>query len=156
LLSPGHVLDDFRCGEDALDAWLRNRALRNQSDRSSRTWVVSVGGRVVAYYTSSAAAVLRSSATKRAARNQPDPLPAVLLARLAVDERHQGQGLAAALVKHFVTKALEVSEIIGVRVLLVHAKDDDAATFYARFGFEPSPIDSLTMMLLVKDAAASW
>ncbi len=92
---------------------------------------------------------------QRAARNQPDPLPAVLLGRLAVDRRYQGHGLGGALLKHFIVKSIEVAELIGVRVVLVHAKDSVAAAFYARFGFEPSPIDDLTMMLLVKDIAAS-
>ncbi len=117
--------------------------------------MVSVDGRVVAYYASSAAVVLRVDATKRAVSNQPDPLPAVLLGRLAVDRRYQGQGLGAALLKHFIMKSIEVAELIGVRVVLVHAKDSAAAAFYARFGFEPSPIDGFTMMLLVKDIAAS-
>jgi predicted N-acetyltransferase YhbS len=93
-------------------------------------------------------------ATKRAGRNQPDPLPAVLLARLAVDAAYQGRGLGAALLKHFVEKSLEVAELTGVRVMLVHAKDAAAAAFYSYFEFEPSPIDELTMMLLVKDALA--
>lgn len=155
LLAADHVLEGFECGDEALDAWLIDRARRNQLDRSSRTWVVSVEGRVVAYYASSAAVVLRVEATKRAARNQPDPLPAVLLGRLAVDRRYQGDGLGAALLKHFIMKSIEVAELIGVRLVLVHAKDSRAAAFYARFGFEPSPIDELTMMLLVKDIAAS-
>ena len=155
LLTADHALEGFECGDEALDRWLVDRARRNQLDRSSRTWVVSVDGRVVAYYTSSAAVVLRVDATKRAARNQPGPLPAVLLGRLAVDRRHQGLGLGAALLKHFIVKSIEVAELIGVRVVLVHAKDPAAAAFYDRFGFEPSPIDGLTMMLLVKDIAAS-
>jgi predicted N-acetyltransferase YhbS len=155
LLTVDHVVEGFECGDESLDAWLIDRALRNQADRSSRTWVVSDGGRVVAYYASSAAVVLRIEATKRAARNQPDPLPAVLLGRLAVDRRYQGRGLGGALLKHFIVKSIEVAELIGVRVVLVHAKDSVVAAFYAGFGFEPSPIDELTMMLLVKDIAAS-
>ena len=99
--------------------------------------------------------MLRIEATKRAARNQPDPLPAVLLGRLAVDCWYQGQALGAALLKQFIVKSMEVAELIGVRVMLVHAKDSGAAAFSARFGFEPSPVDELTMMLLVKDIAAS-
>lgn len=156
LLTVDHGRKGFECGDELLDAWLADRSLRNQADRSSRTWVVSAGGRVVAFYASSAAVVLRVEATKRAARNQPDPLPAVLLGRLAVDHRFQGHGLGAALLKHFIVKSIEVAEVIGVRVLLVHAKDSAAAAFYARVGFEPSPIDELTMMLLVKDVAASF
>jgi GNAT superfamily N-acetyltransferase len=98
---------------------------------------------------------MRSRATKRAARNQPDPLPAVLLGRLAVDAEYQGRGLAAALLKHFVLKSLEVAELTGVRLLLVHAKNDSARRFYFRYGFEQSPVDDMTLMLLVKDVGPS-
>lgn len=96
-----------------LNEWLRTKALHNQREGGSRTWVVLDGRRVVAFYASSTAVLMRSRATKRAARNQPDPLPAVLLGRLAVDANHQGRGLAAALLKHFILKSLEVAELTG-------------------------------------------
>lgn len=107
----------------------------------------------MAYYASSTAVVLRSEATKRAARNQPDPLPALLLGRLAVDVAWQGHGLGAALLKHFILKSVEVAQITGVRVLLVHAANPDAASFYQRYGFEESPIYDLTLMLILNDVA---
>lgn len=151
LLRPDHRLGDFDCGDETLNRWLTAKALHNQAEGGSRTWVVTVDDRVVAYYASSTAVILRAEATQRAARNQPDPVPALLLGRLAVDTKYQGQGLGAALLKHFLLKALEVAQITGVRVLLVHAKNPAAAGFYARYGFEPSPIDDLTMMVLVKD-----
>lgn len=151
LLASHHDIESFDCGDEALNEWLRRRAPRNQREGSSRTWVVTDGARVVAFYASSTAVITRTEATRRAARNQPDPLPAMLLGRLAVDRGHQGQGLAAALLKHFLLKALEVAALTGVRLVLVHAKDDQAASFYRHFGFEPSPIDDLTLMLLVKD-----
>ena len=154
LLAIDHVIDDFDCGDVALNDWLTRRARSNQDSGSSRTWVVTDDdARVVGYYASSTAVVLRSEATKRAARNQPDPVPALLLGRLAVDQKHQGRALAAALLKHFLLKSLEVAEVTGVRVLLVHAKDEQAAAFYRHYEFEPSPIDDLTLMLLVKDIA---
>lgn len=151
LLASHHGIEDFDCGDEALNEWLRRRAPRNQRERSSRTWVVTDGARVVAFYASSTAVVAHTEATRRAARNQPDPLPAMLLGRLAVDRGHQGQGLAAALLKHFLLKALEVAALTAVRLVLVHAMNDRAAGFYRHFGFEPSPIDDLTLMLLVKD-----
>ena len=113
--------------------------------------MVTDGARVVAFYASATAVVARTEATKRAARNQPDPLPAMLLGRLAVDRDHQARGLAAAMLKHFLLKALEVADLTGLRLVLVHAKDMQAAGFYRRYGFEPSPIDDLTLMLLIKD-----
>ena len=154
LLAAEHDTDGFDCGDENLNDWLLRRAQRNQRAGSSRTWVVTDGVRVVAYYASSAAVVTRAEATRRAARNQPDPLPAMLLARLAVDLRHQGRGLAAALLKHFLLKVLEVASHTGVRLALVHSANDGAAGFYRRYGFEPSPIDDLTLMRLVKDIGA--
>lgn len=151
LLDSAHDLADFDCGDSVLNDWLRQRALRNQVAGSIRTWVVAHGAGVVAFYASSTAALVRAEATGRAARNQPDPLPAMLLSRLAVDRGHQGKGLAAALLKHFLQKALEVAALTGLRVVLVHARDPVAAGFYRHFGFEPSPIDDLTLMLLTKD-----
>ena len=150
LLGDDHVIDGFDCGDDTLDQWLTRRARRNQVEGASRTWIISRDGRVIAYYASSTAVVLRSASVKRAARNQPDPLPALLLGRLAVDQDWQGHRLGAALLKHFILKSLEVAQITAVRVLLVHAKSPRAAAFYQRYGFESSPIDDLTLML-VKD-----
>lgn len=155
LLGTDHIVEDFDCGTAVLNEWLQTKALHNQHAGSSRTWVVLDGRLVVAFYTSSTAVLMRRHATKRAARNQPDPLPAVLLGRLAVDTKYQGRGLAAALLKHFVLKSLEVAELTGVRLLLVHAKNDTARRFYVRHGFEPSPVDDLTLMLLVKDLRPS-
>jgi predicted N-acetyltransferase YhbS len=154
LLTGDHVLEGFDCGDETLNWWLTQKARRNQREGASRTWVVTDGRRVIGFYASSTAVILRAEATKRAARNQPDPLPALLLGRLAIDIKHQGSGLGAALLKHFFLKALEVAELTGVRVLLVHAINDTAAAFYRRHGFEPSPIDHLTLILPVKDLHA--
>lgn len=152
LLDPSHVTEGFDCGKPNLDDWLRRRGLANQRSGASRTWVVIDGDdRVIAYYASATASVTRAAATKRAARNQPEDIPAVLLARLAVDQRHRGQGLASALLKHFLLKALEVAEIVGARVVLVHAKDDEAKAFYLHHDFEPSPLDDLTLMRPLAD-----
>lgn len=155
LLGADHIVEDFDCGNDVLNKWLQTRALHNQREGGSRTWVVLDGRRVVAFYASSTAVLMRSHATKRAARNQPDPLPAVLLGRLAVDAEYQGGGLAAALLKHFVLKSLEIAELTGVRLLLVHAKNDVAQRFYLRYGFEASPVDDMTLILLIKDVRPS-
>jgi GNAT superfamily N-acetyltransferase len=83
------------------------------------------------------------------ARNQPADLPAILLGRMAVDSHHQGRGLGGAMLKHFMTKAIEVSEKVGVRLVLIHAKDEQAKDFYRHHGFIESPIDPLTLMLLL-------
>jgi GNAT superfamily N-acetyltransferase len=152
ILGDDHVIEGFDCGDAVLNDWLARRALSNQRSGASRTWVITGDERrVVAFYASSTAVVLRAHATKRVARNQPEPIPALLLGRLAVDRKHQGRGLAVALLKHFLLKALEVAEVTGLRVLLVHAANADAASFYRQYGFEPSPVDDLTLMLLIHD-----
>jgi GNAT superfamily N-acetyltransferase len=151
LLTPDHLLSGFDCGTAALNEWLVSRAVKNQTAGTTRTWVVVDTGtyEVVAFYASSTASILRESAPKRMTRNQPEELPAVLLARMAVDMRHQGRGLGAALLKHFMLKALEVAQSVGVRVLLIHAKDDAARSFYDHYGFVESPLDPLVLMMLL-------
>lgn len=153
LLTGEHSVDDFDCGQPALNVWLIRHALRNQGGGSSRTWVVLDAGsrEVVASHASATASVLRSSTPKRMGRNQPEEMPAILLARLAVDTRHGQRGLGAALLKHFMLKALEVAHSVGVRIVLVHAKDDEAKNFSAHYGFVESPMDPLVLMMLLGD-----
>jgi GNAT superfamily N-acetyltransferase len=153
ILTGDHVLEAFDCGKPALDDWLCNRALANQTSGTTRTWVLVEEGsaEVIAFYASSTASILRSSTPTRIRRNQPEQIPAILLARMAVDQRHTGKGLGAALLKHFMTKALEVAQSVGVRVLLIHAKDDEAKTFYSHYGFVESSFDPLTLMMLLGD-----
>jgi GNAT superfamily N-acetyltransferase len=151
LLAGQHLLDGFDCGKSALNEWLRHRAPTNQASGTSRTWVVVESGSndVVAFYASSTASILRSWTPKMMRRNQPEEMPAILLARMGVDARHQGHGLGAALLKHFMLKAFEVAQSVGVRILLVHAKDDEAKTFYLHYGFIESPLDPLTLMMIL-------
>jgi GNAT superfamily N-acetyltransferase len=153
LLGPDHVLEGFDCGTAALNEWLARRALANQRSGASRTWVVTDDemGRVIGYYASATASMMRSAATKRAARDQPEDEPAVLLARLAVDRDFTGRGLGSALLKHFVVKALEVAAVVGARLLLVHAQDGEARRFYLHHDFEPSPIDDVTLTRVIAD-----
>lgn len=152
LLGDGHVIEGFDCGDEVLNDWLARRARSNQLSGAGRTWTVTdERRRVVGFYASCTAVILRAGVTKRASRNQPEPLPALLLARLAVDREHQGRGLGAALLKHFFVKSLEVAQLTGVRVLLAHASHERAAIFYEEHGFEPSPLDPLTVMLLIQD-----
>lgn len=152
LLDPSHHTDDFDCGKPELDDWLQRRGLANQRSGASRTWVViDDDDRVVAYYASATACIARAAATRRAARNQPEDMPAILLGRLAVDHRHRGHGLAGALLKHFLLKAIEIAAIVGARVVLVHAKDEEAKAFYLHHDFEPSPLDDLSLMRPIAD-----
>jgi GNAT superfamily N-acetyltransferase len=151
LLAGEHLLEGFDCGKPALNEWLVHRALNNQGSATSRTWVVveADSRQVVAFYASATASILRSSTPKRMRRHQSEEMPAILLARMAVDSRHTRHGLGAALLKHFMLKALEVAQSVGVRVLVIHAKDDEAKSFYRHFGFVESPFDPLVLVMLV-------
>ncbi len=147
-LTASHRLDDFECGEAALDDWLKRRALSNQSSGASRSFVVAdEGGHVCGYYAMAAGAVAHQLATSGVRRNMPDPVPVMVLARLAVDRRAQGLHLGAALLQDAVNRVVAVSQNAGVRALLVHALDEKARQFYEHYGFQPSPTHPLTLML---------
>lgn len=143
-----HLLDRFTCGEVSLDEWLKRRALSNQLSGASRTFVVTEQEQqVVGYYALAAGAVAHQLATSGVRRNMPDPIPVLVLARLAVDDRAQGRQLGAALLQDAVQRAVAVSQNAGVRALLVHALHERAKQFYLRYGFQESPQHPMTLML---------
>jgi predicted N-acetyltransferase YhbS len=151
-LAPEHDLDSFDSGVSALDEWLKRRAWRNEAEGASRTFVTCIGHRVVGYYILSASSVLHAIATGRTRRNMPDPVPVVLLGRLAVDRSWQGKGVAADLLRDGVLRVLAAAETIGVRAILVHAISSDAKDFYERHGFRTSPVEPMTLMITVEEA----
>ena len=111
-----HLLDGFDCGEAVLDDWLKRRALANQLSGASRTFVVTDdGSRVVGYYAMAAGAVSHQMATSPVRRNMPDPVPVMVLGRLAVDHRAHGMKLGAALLQDAVNRAVAVSKVLGVQ-----------------------------------------
>jgi GNAT superfamily N-acetyltransferase len=143
-----HDSSAFDCGEPVLNEWLKRRAFANQVSGASRTFVV-VGERnqVLAYYALAAGAVVHSDAIGSVRRNMPDPIPVMVLGRLAVDRSCQGQQLGSALLKDAFLRTVSVSENIGIRALLVHAINDAAKQFYIRRGFQASPVNPYTLML---------
>ena len=143
---------DFGCGEPSLDGYLRSRALANHLEGASRCFVTSRDGRVVGFYALAAASVERSSAPGRVRRNMPEPVPVILLSRLAVDREHHGKGLGRSLLRDAIVRSVRAADLIGVRAMLAHAVSDEVRSFYQRFGFEPSPTDPLHLLLLIKDA----
>lgn len=154
-LTTGHQLDDFNCGESVLDEWLKRRALTNQLTGASRTFVVAdPGQRVFGYYAMAAGAVSHPDATGPVRRNMPDPIPVMVLARLAVDHRARGLKLGGALLQDAVNRAIAVSQNAGVRALLVHALHDSAKAFYEHYGFQVSPLHPLTLMLRLNTVKA--
>lgn len=149
-LSDKHDCSEFDCGEPLLNDWLKRRALANQSSGASRTFVaVDDRQRVMGYYALAAGAVAHRESTGAIRRNMPDPLPVMVLARLAVDRGAQGKQLGGALLKDAVLRTLSVAENAGVRALLVHALHNRAKAFYRHYGFEESPADPMTLMLRI-------
>lgn len=147
-LTAGHITDDFACGDVSLDEWLKRRALANQNSGASRTFVVaSETKHVYGYYCLAAGAVAHQEATGKVRRNMPNPIPVMVLGRLAVDRRAQGIHLGAALLQDVVNRVIRLSLETGVRALLVHALDERAKQFYLHYGFQESPQHPLTLML---------
>ena len=147
LLNATHHLDDFDCGEEALNSWLKRNALKNQQNQASRTFVICQNNNVVGFYALAAGSVSHQFVSGGLRRNMPDPIPVVVLGRLAIDLAHQGQQLGAALLKDAVLRAGAVSQQVGVKALLVHALNDKAKAFYLNYGFQVSPIDDLVLLL---------
>ena len=155
-LQAGSGLDDFDCGEAELDDWLRRRAWVNQLGGASRTFVVvDADNRVCGYYALAAGAISHELALGRIKRNMPDPVPAIVLGRLAVDKPAQGLGLGADLLMDAVRRVQGIAEHAGVRAMLVHALHERAQRFYEHYGFESSPLQPLVMMLRLEREAAS-
>lgn len=145
----------FGSGEPSLDDYLRMRALTNHAGGASRCFVTCRGGRVVGYYALASGAVSHADLSGKFRRNMPNPVPVILLSRLAVDRKHQGCGLGENLLRDAVARSVQVAEKIGVRAIIVHALHDEARRFCIRFQFEPSPTDPLDLLLLITDAKAS-
>jgi len=151
-LSTTHNLSDFNSGEPVLDDWLRRRALHNEASGASRTYVVCMGKTVVGYYTLAVGAVAHAEAPGRVRRNMPDPLPVMVLGRLAVDKSFQRRGIGKGLLRDAVLRTVQAAEIAGIRAILVHAISEPAKRFYEGCGFMASPIDPLTVVLTVAEA----
>lgn len=147
-LAQMHDLSIFDCGEPVLNEWLKRRAFANQVSGASRTFVVSgERNQVLAYYSLAAGAIALGEAIGSVRRNMPDPIPVMVLGRLAVDRSCQGQQLGSALLKDALLRTVSVAENVGIRALLVHAINDAAKQFYVQRGFQQSPINPYTLML---------
>jgi predicted N-acetyltransferase YhbS len=154
-LAAHHRVDEFSCGESPLDDWLKRRALANQTSGASRTFVACESGRVIAYYALASSAVTVATAPGKFRRNMPDPIPVVVLGRLAVAEAHHGKGIGRALFRDAARRVINAADAIGIRGLIVHALSESAASFYVRLGFDPSPLSSMTLMVTLADLRAA-
>ena len=150
-----HQIESFDSGNSQPNDWLKRRALKNELEGASRTYVLCAGEVVVAYYCLSNGAVAQTAATGRVRRNMPDPIPVMVIGRLAVDCQWQGKGIGRALLRDAILRTLQAAEIAGIRAILVHAISEEAKQFYEKCGFTASPLEPMTLMLKVNDATAS-
>lgn len=147
-----HLLDGFDCGKEDLNRFLKRQAWNSQQAHSAQTYVLAKDLAVLGYYSLAAGSVTHDEATERIKKGLArHPIPIILLARLALDVTLQGKGVGPALLKDALLRAASAAETIGVRALLVHAKDDNAKGFYEHFTFEPSPSDPYHLLLIMKD-----
>jgi GNAT superfamily N-acetyltransferase len=157
-LGKQHQLDEFACGALALDQWLHRYARAAHASNSARVFVTTLADAetVVGYYALAAAQIAPADATARALKGQPRarPVPAILLARLAVDRKYQRAGLGRSLLQDAFLRSCQAADAIGARLLLDHAKHDAAKAWYGQYGFEESPTDPLHLQMLLKHARA--
>ena len=156
LLNDSHILDDFDCGNATLNNWLKRYAMQNQRANSAKTFIVCDTNHVVGFYSLAVGSIEHEVASQRTKKGLArHPIPVMLLARLAVDIKYQGKKIGCGLLKDALLRTLEASEHAGIRAIFVDAKNENARKFYVNFDFEPSPVDSLKLMLLMKDIQKS-
>jgi len=151
-LSASHAVAEFDCGVDALNRFIRVHALNSQQAGSAQTYVAVIDNAVAGFHSLTVGDVLYQDAPERLAKGMPrHPVPVMIIARLAVERRFGGQGLGSGLLLDALRRTKMVSEIAGIRGVVVHAKDDAAAAFYRHFGFTEFPQKPLTLFRLLKD-----
>jgi GNAT superfamily N-acetyltransferase len=152
LLTQAHQVQAFHSGVASLDEWLRKRALANQQAGASRVFVTcDADGAVLGYYALASGAIVAQAAVGKVKRNMPDPIPVVLLGRLAVDISLQGKGIGRLLFQDAALRVLNAADSVGIRALVVHAISSEAKEFYLKLGLVESPTDPMTMMTTLAD-----
>jgi GNAT superfamily N-acetyltransferase len=154
-LNAAHAIAEFDCGVASLNTWLQRRAAANQASGASRSFVVCEDGRVVGYYALASSAVATMAALGAFRRNMPDPVPVVVLGRLAVARSHCGKGMGRALFQDAARRVIHAAEAIGIRGMVVHALSEEAKAFYLGLGLEVSPLDPMTLMVTIADLRAT-
>lgn len=141
-----HDLDQFICGVTNLDTWLKKRARSNERSRASRTFVLCDGERVIGYYALASGSLSNKIAPSRIKRNMPDPIPVMVLGRLAIDHQYQGKRLGDALLRDAILRILQAADIAGIKAILVHAISEEAKKFYLDRSFIVSPSEPMTLV----------
>jgi GNAT superfamily N-acetyltransferase len=151
-LRPVHAIDAFDCGREDLNRYLLRFAWPNQQAGAAQTYVGLVGDAVAGYHTLAVGQVTREEAPQRLTKGLArHPVPIMLIGRLAVDRRWQGQGVGSALLRDAMQRTVQAADIAGIRAFAVHAKDEKAQSFYQKFDFLPSPTDPMHLFVLLKD-----
>jgi GNAT superfamily N-acetyltransferase len=151
-LARHHAIDDFNCGQEALNRFLIRFALTSQQSNASQTYVGLADNIVIGFYTLVVSEVSYDDAPERLKKGLAHhPVPLMLLARLAVSQICKGKGIGAGLLKDAMCRTIQVADIVGIRAFAAHAKDDEARSFYQHFGFIASPTDPLHLFILTKD-----
>lgn len=153
-LAPRHRLEDFDCGKSALNDWLLRHARQAQGSGSAKTFIVADDdGRVAGYFSLTVGQVDTLEVPQRFRKGMGQyPLPVVILARLAVSAQYQGRRVGFGLLQDAIRRTLQIAEQAGIRAMLTHPMDEEAARFYIRFGFIASPLREQQLLLLLKDA----
>jgi GNAT superfamily N-acetyltransferase len=151
-LRPNHPIEGFDCGREELNRYLLRYAWQNQQAGAAQTYVGVVGAAVVGYHTLAVGQVTLEEAPERLKKGlAKHPIPIMLLARLAIDHRWQGQGVGKALLRDAMQRTLQAADIAGIRAFAVHAKDEEARRFYEHFEFVAAPTDPVHLFVLLKD-----
>ncbi len=152
LLNAKHELAHFNCGENALDDWLKKRALASHAGGGARTYVIQEHQRVLGYHCLASGSVASNETpSAKLRRNMPDPIPMIVLGRLAVDGPYQKKGLGALLLRDAIFRAITAAKIIGIKGMFVHALTQEAKNFYQKWGFQESPSNPMLLMISLKE-----
>ena len=153
-LGDDHLIEGFTSGAPTLDTWLQRKAHANQASGASRSYVLCRGQRVVGFYALAAGSVSHDLAPRKLRQNMPDPIPVIVLGRLAVDASEQGNGLGRALLRDAVLRVTAAADEVGIAAILVHALSDRAKAFYLEAGFAETVVEPMTLFLRIRDARA--
>ena len=153
-LTARHNVETFSCGDETLNDWLKRHALKNETIGASRTYVICDGKTVIGYYALATGSVEQEDVPGKVRRNMPDPIPVIVLGRLAVDSKWQNQQLGEDLLQDAIKRTVNISIEAGVKALLVHAISDKAKSFYINRGFIESPTNEMTLILPLKSIVA--
>jgi len=152
ILNDEHALSKFSCGIQALDDWLLKQAIKSQKRNNAKVYVVtdSFTEQVIGYYAIAMGSVQRENAIASLRRNSPNPIPMVVLARLAVHKNYHGKGIGVGLLKDCIRRSVHAMNVVGGAGILVHAIDESAKSFYSKFGFTESTFDEMMLMASIR------